>query len=270
MSLNSLSMEPAYNKIGKGYDTTRRADLEILQNFLTLLNVKEDGCYLDIACGTGNYTVELAKHGGSWFAFDQSALMLNEACSKSSCIHWSIMDVEQTSYEDNKFNSAICSLAIHHFNDLNLAFNEISRILMCSGRFVIFTSTPEQMQGYWLNHYFPIMMQASIKKMPVLEKIKSALHNAGFNISETRKFNVTNSLTDLFLYSGKQRPEIYLSESIRSGISSFHNLCTEDELKSGLSNLESDLKTGKIYEVIANHHNENGDYCFIAATKSSH
>jgi ubiquinone/menaquinone biosynthesis C-methylase UbiE len=245
-------MEPIYNKIGQGYDTTRRADPEILQNLFELLNIKDDGSYLDVACGTGNYTLELAKRGGSWFAFDQSELMIAEARSKNSAINWSIMDVEKTSYEANKFDSAVCSLAIHHFNDLNLAFKEISRLLICSGRLVIFTSTSEQMQGYWLNYYFPIMMQASIKKMPPLEKIKSALNSADFRISEIRSFNVTNSLTDLFLYSGKNRPEIYLSESIRAGISSFHNLCTIDELKSGLSKLERDLKTGKIHQVIDN------------------
>lgn len=262
-------MEPIYNKIGQGYDTTRRADEEILQNLFELLNIKDDGSYLDVACGTGNYTLELAKCGGSWFAFDQSELMIAEACNKNSAINWSIMDVEKTSYEANKFDSALCSLAIHHFNDLNLAFKEISRLLMCSGRLVIFTSTPEQMQGYWLNHYFPVMMQASIEKMPTLEKIISALDNADLYLSETRSFNVTNSLTDLFLYSGKQRPEIYLSESIRTGISSFHNLCDEGELQSGLSKLEIDIKTGKIYEIIANYNNENGDYCFITATKNS-
>jgi ubiquinone/menaquinone biosynthesis C-methylase UbiE len=268
--LNSLTMEPIYNKIGQGYDTTRHADPEILQNLFELLSIENDGYYMDVACGTGNYTIELAKRGGNWFAFDQSALMIAEARHKSSSIHWSIMDVENISYAANKFNSALCSLAIHHFKDLNSAFKEISRLLIHSGRFVIFTSTPKQMQGYWLNHYFPVMMQSSIEKMPALENITSALNNAGFSLSETRKFNVTNSLTDLFLYSGKQRPEIYLSKSIRAGISSFHNLCTKDELTSGLSKLESDLKSGKIYEVIANYKNENGDYCFITATKSSH
>ncbi len=260
-------MESTYNKIGQGYDTTRRADPEILRNLFELLNIKHDGCYLDVACGTGNYTLELAKRGGSWFAFDQSELMIGAARSKNSAIHWSIMDVERTSYDTNKFDSALCSLAIHHFNDLHIAFKEISRLLNHSGRFVIFTSTPEQMRGYWLNHYFPVMMQSSIEKMPRLEKIISALNSAGLYLSETRIFNVTNSLTDLFLYSGKHRPEIYLLKSIRTGISSFHNFCSQAELTSGLSALKKDLKTGNIYDVVANYSNQMGDYCFIAAAK---
>lgn len=55
-------MAAMYNQIGNGYDATRCADPEILNAMARLLSVREGRLYVDVACGTGNYTVELARH----------------------------------------------------------------------------------------------------------------------------------------------------------------------------------------------------------------
>ena len=93
-----------------------------------MLNVEEEKKYLDIACGTGNYTFEISRFGGKWFAFDNSERMLSEARPKSSQIDWRQFDVTELGYEPNFFDGAICSLAIHHFPALNEAFREIAKI----------------------------------------------------------------------------------------------------------------------------------------------
>ncbi len=72
-------MNAIYNTIGEKYDSTRTADPEIVSTLATLLNIDAKKTYLDIACGTGNYTIELNKIGGNWFGFDQSQKMLHEA-----------------------------------------------------------------------------------------------------------------------------------------------------------------------------------------------
>jgi hypothetical protein len=43
------------------------------------------------------------------------------------------------------------------------------------------------MEGYWLNNYFPEMLQASIAKMPSLEFITEALTGAGLKIKKSEK-----------------------------------------------------------------------------------
>lgn len=48
-----------YNTIGKTYDLTRKADPMITETIIKLLKPKESGKYLDLACGSGNYTVAL-------------------------------------------------------------------------------------------------------------------------------------------------------------------------------------------------------------------
>ena len=50
-------MEPIYNRIGAGYDATRRADPYIAGKLDSYLSTKDGLSYLDVACGTGNYTV---------------------------------------------------------------------------------------------------------------------------------------------------------------------------------------------------------------------
>lgn len=261
-------MNAIYNEIGKGYDTTRRADPEILNILASLMTLRENGLYLDVGCGTGNYTHELSKICGEWRAFDQSALMIEKAKEKNSNVEWSVFDVISTSYTSESFNSILCTLAIHHFQNLSAAFREISRILAPKGKFVIFTSTPEQMELYWLNHYFPRMLKCSIKQMPTISKIEGALRNASLKLVKNMPFTVSNELKDLFLYSGKQRPEMYLSESVRAGISSFRNFCPSTELKSGSSLLATDIESGEIDNVIKKYgESKEGDYCFLVAQK---
>lgn len=260
-------MSAIYNKIGTGYDATRQADPEILNTLVNLISPNENGLYLDVGCGTGNYTHPLSQISGSWKAFDQSKLMIEKAKEKNSNIEWGVFDVINTPYKTASFNSILCTLAIHHFPNLNAAFKEISRVLAPKGKFVIFTSTPEQMETYWLNHYFPKMLECSIKQMPSISKIEAALRNAGLQLVENRHFAVSNELKDLFLYSGKQRPEMYLSETVRAGISSFRNFCPNAELKSGLSLLATDIESGNINSIIKKHEEDKGDYCFLVAQK---
>jgi ubiquinone/menaquinone biosynthesis C-methylase UbiE len=62
MQINESTMNKAvYNTIGKTYDTTRKPDPEIVQTLIRLIQPKAKGHYLDIACGSGNYTNALAQ-----------------------------------------------------------------------------------------------------------------------------------------------------------------------------------------------------------------
>jgi len=258
-----------YDKIGDSYDFTRKADPKIVARFRDLLNIKRDKNYLDIACGTGNYTIEMAKIGGKWSAFDHSEKMLKEARPKSVSIRWDRFDVENTNYKSDFFDGVICSLAIHHFPDLYPVFKEIARVLKPKANFIIFTTTPEQMSSYWLSHYFPIMMEKSIAQMPSQKLVTDALEQNNLVVNLIDPFFIYLEITDFFLYSGKQRPQMYLSPSIRAGISSFRNLCPEQELKNGLKQLKSDIKSCAISEVMVKYKNKIGDYIFIVASKTN-
>ena len=117
-----------------------------------------------------------------------------------------------TSCKDDQFAGAMATLTIHHWTDLTTGFKEIHRVLMDDGRFVLFTSLPEQTSRYWLAHYFPTLIEASAKQLPAMEVIESAAAEAGFTITQTEKYFVQPDLQDLFLYSGKFQPERYFDD----------------------------------------------------------
>lgn len=262
-------MDALYNRIGSGYDTTRRPDPFIAGRLRALLSPRPGGRYVDIACGSGNYTLALANAGVPMTGVDISARMIAAARAKpapASLDHWVQAQVAAMPFAGGAFAGAVCSLAIHHFPDLPAAFAEISRIVDArDGRLVIFTATPGQMRHYWLGRYFPAMLERSISQMPSPESVKRALGEAGFRQVTTENYHVSPTLRDLFLYSGKQRPELYLDAGVRAGISSFSSLGDRGEIEAGLARLAADIESGAIAAIIDAATHSEGDYLFIRA-----
>lgn len=253
-----------YNQIGKTYDATRRADPFIAGRLKFYLDLQREGTYLDVACGTGNYTAYLAGTGGLWHGVDQSVQMLDKAREKSDRVRWHQADVAALPFDDASFDGAICTLAIHYFRPPDTAFAEIRRVLKNSGAFVIFTSTPEQTGNYWLAEYFPQAIRKSAEVLPDLKTVSDALRKAGFNRIETEPYRVAEDLRDLFLYSGKFKPEMYLDANFRANISTFALLAESSEVESGGERLQADIRSGKIGEIIKKHEQES-DYLFVIA-----
>ena len=147
-------MAATYDTIGEGYDGTRRADVRLVERLIGHLAPVPGGRYLDLACGTGNYTAALAARDIDIAGVDASGVMLDAARAKAPAIAWSKGRAEDLPYADGAFDGVMCSLAIHHFGDVGAAFAEVARVLG-RGRLVILTTTPAQIAGYWLNWYFP-------------------------------------------------------------------------------------------------------------------
>lgn len=258
-------MAALYDKIGGNYDTTRKADPEITRRLYHHLQMKDGKEVLDLACGTGNYTIALAQLGVQVTGVDISREMISSAREKASTVEWQLGDVEALPFQSHHFQGATCILAIHHFNDIYQSFNEVHRVLMPGSRFVIFTSSPEQMKRYWLNEYFPEMMNKSMEQMPSLEEVNQALIAAGFKIIGNESFLIQPDLIDFFLYSGKYQPEMYLDEGVRNGISSFASVVTADEVQQGLRRLQEDLNNSVFEQRTKNYYSDLGDYAFVIA-----
>lgn len=260
-------MSAKYDTLGKNYNATRRADPFIAETLFKLLQPTEKGVYLDIGCGTGNYTHALHKMGVKFMGIDPSLQMLEKAKDTKSQIEWRQGHAEKTGLENQSVNGIIGTLTMHHWNNLTTAFKELYRVLKPGGRIVLFTATPEQMQEYWLHHYFPKMLQDSIVQMPSLESVSQAMEQAGFLQLEQKPYYIQTTLQDLFLYSGKFNPSLYLNPEVRNGISSFSALANKKEVSKGLQKLQADIQSGKIEKVIQSSLNNKGDYLFLSASK---
>jgi SAM-dependent methyltransferase len=257
-----------YNYIGHEYNSTRQADPLLTGRLKALLNPQYKKVYLDIGCGTGNYTIALSDDRYAFYGIDPSERMLNEARNRNSKVSWKEGTAEQIPFDDKFFDGGLATLTIHHWKNIDAAFIEINRVLKPGSVIVLFTSSPSQMNGYWLNHYFPEMMKESIFQMPEPEAVQKALESSGFEIKKTEKYFIQPDLKDHFLYAGKHDPKMYFNENIRRGISSFTALAKSLEVKNGLERLYSDFKSGIWNGIKEKYENDLGDYLFIVAEKT--
>ena len=124
-----VSEDALYNEIGMGYNLTRQADPYISDRLFDLLAPRKGEFYLDIGCGTGNYTIELNKRGVKFYGVDPSDKMLEEAKFKSQKIIWVNGSAESVPVENKYFRGSIATLTVHHWDNLPTAFLEISRVL---------------------------------------------------------------------------------------------------------------------------------------------
>jgi len=254
-----------YDTIGENYNLTRRADKYIAGKIASAL--ADAKCILDIGCGTGNYTLALADERRKLFGADPSEKMLELAKNRDLTISWHKATAENLPFDNGFFDGVFGTLTLHHWNNLPLAFSELNRVLQRCGKAFFFTATPDQMRGYWLNHYFPRMMEKSIKQMPSFDLIQRSVVNAGFKMGLPEAYFVADDLEDHFLYVGKNRPELYFDEATRAGISSFAALENSEEVAIGLKRLKKDLQNGNFAEVQREYENIIGDYLFITMIK---
>ncbi len=256
-------MVEKYDLIGANYNTTRKADPYLFSRLFALLNPSANGNYLDIGCGTGNYTKKFDKKGYNFIGVDPSSEMLEKAKKSGSSVTWKIGKAETLELPENSIDGIVASLTLHHWQNLDQGFASLRKVLKPQGNIAIFTATPEQMQGYWLCHYFPKMLKDSMDQMPSVDVIKTSLDKNGLIIAADEKYFIQPDLQDLFLYSGKHNPELYFETEVRQGISSFSSLANTTEVETGLNSLQKDIASGKIIDVMKNYENTDGDYLFL-------
>lgn len=250
-----------YDRIGSAYDATRRADSYIVARLLAHLDPAPGEQYIDVACGTGNYSLAMAAAGVSVTGVDASARMVAAAAGKVTPAlprtperwlrrpKWVVGDVSRLPFEDRAFHGALCTLALRYFADLEAAIFEVGRVL-ARGPLVIFTATPAQIRRYWLRAYFPDMLARVAAQAYPMQRIIEALRAAGFMNVRTEPYVVPPNVEDLFLYSGKHRPELYLNPAVRAGMWSFSTLASLDEEASGCAALRRDVASGRVRAVM--------------------
>ena len=257
-----------YNHIGTTYNTTRRADPYLFGKMFELLEPAYNKSYIDVGCGTGNYTIKFIEQGYTFTGLDPSETMLEIAKTRQPDSDWRIGSAENIPIDDQLFDGALITLSMHHWSDLEKGCFEIARVLKSGGRIVLFTSTPFQMEKIWLREYFPVMLDRLATNMPAYDAIEEAMKKAGVTIINTEKYDVHKGLQDLFLSSGTFNPRLYLDPNFRKGISSFSALADPEEVDKGLIQLETDINSGRIDEVIKSWKNDRGTYLFMQAEKS--
>jgi ubiquinone/menaquinone biosynthesis C-methylase UbiE len=229
-----------YDTIGKNYTQTRRSDPRIAAKLLEILSFSQVNVIADIGAGTGSYAAVLAEQGYRVLAIEPSATMRSQSINYHA-IQWIDAFAEQIPLPDRSVNAAIVMLAFHHFQDNRTALREINRITV-DGKIILFTYDPAAISSFWLTHYFPSFMtdvKSTFLPIPQLISEIESISNLKVNVLP---FPLPNDLSDSFAAVGWARPELYLDENIRNGISSFAKM-TDNQLDRGLASLREELET---------------------------
>jgi ubiquinone/menaquinone biosynthesis C-methylase UbiE len=245
-----------YNSIGKTYNATRQADPRIVAQLTSLLNLPKGSTIADIGAGTGNYSRAIADQGYQVIAIEPSEVMQSQgavprmhsrACKPRQQqpqphVSWLTAKAEQIPLADNTVDGSMVMLALHHFVDLQAGLREISRITK-SGKIVIFAFEQNLIGDFWLSDYFPYFIQDTRTTFPSTQDIAHLIAQVTQKEPAIIPFLLPADLKDLFAASGWCRPEIYLDEQVRGGISTFAKMPT-NQLEAGLKRLQEDLADG--------------------------
>ncbi len=231
-----------YDTIGKTYTATRAADPRIVDKLIELFGLDRGARILDIGAGSGNYSQAMAKAGFGVTAIEPSKIMRDQG-KKHPNLQWREGFAEDLPFDDDSFDGVMMTLCVHHFTDREKALDEALRIVG-TGPVVIFTYDIDLESAFWLFDYFPAFRTKDKEWFASLNIITDYLEQENFRPVSMVRFPLPNDLIDHFAAAGWARPEIYLQDEYRGGISSFSNV-EETAVTVGLKKLEEDLSNGR-------------------------
>jgi demethylmenaquinone methyltransferase/2-methoxy-6-polyprenyl-1,4-benzoquinol methylase len=149
---------------------------------------------LDVATGTGDLAIELARQGFDVVGSDFSEGMLERARAKAPALSWEIADALALPYGDGAFDAATVGFGARNFGDLEQGLREMVRVVRPGGRVVILEITTPQKPplstffSLWFDRVVPLMgrfddaytyLPNSVKRFPGPEPLAAALAAAG-------------------------------------------------------------------------------------------
>jgi ubiquinone/menaquinone biosynthesis C-methylase UbiE len=140
------------------------------------------GCrVLDVGCGPGTVLQQLIRaYDVDGVGVDASAEMIAAARREAPEVgEFRLGAAERLPFEDGEFDAVLMRMVVHHI-DRPLAFAEAKRVLGSGGRFVITTSDPDAIPGFWLSRYFPTFSDIDRARFPNGEMLREELEQLAF------------------------------------------------------------------------------------------
>jgi ubiquinone/menaquinone biosynthesis C-methylase UbiE len=229
-----------YSRQARNYDQTRAASPSIVEALRAAIESAPGRRLADIGGGTGNYAIALAGLGWDVLIVDRSPEMLGQAEAKG--LETLLASAERLPLDDSGFDAVLMVSMLHHVDDRGAALAEAKRILRPGGMLAIKMFTREDVEGLWLNDYFPSSRPWLYDTHPRLAEFRA--HLPGATASRLRLGDVT----DATLAALAGHPKLILERRWRSQTSYFERLERDHprELRAGLERLAADLENGRI------------------------
>jgi demethylmenaquinone methyltransferase/2-methoxy-6-polyprenyl-1,4-benzoquinol methylase len=155
---------------------------------------------LDVACGTGDLAIELARRAGpsgQVVGADFSEAMLERARQKSSAVTWEWANALELPYPDAGFDAATVGFGARNFSDLDRGLAEMARVVRPGGRVVVLEITTPQRPplstffSVWFDRIVPALgrlagdseaytyLPSSVKRFPAPEELAARMSAVG-------------------------------------------------------------------------------------------
>lgn len=108
---------------------------EMAKDLVPMLAPKPGERILDIGCGTGQLTAEIAASGAEVVGVDRSAEMIADARAKFPNVRFEVMDARELAFRE-EFDGVFSNATLHWVKEPEKAIAGIARGLKSGGRFV--------------------------------------------------------------------------------------------------------------------------------------
>jgi demethylmenaquinone methyltransferase / 2-methoxy-6-polyprenyl-1,4-benzoquinol methylase len=157
---------------------------------------------LDVACGTGDLAIELARRvgtGGEVIGSDFAEEMLERARAKAPDLEWEWGNALELPYASGRFDAATVGFGARNFSDLDRGLAEMARVVRPGGRVVVLEiTTPRRpplstFYSVWFDRVVPLIgrltgeneaytyLPSSVKRFPAPEGLAAAMERAGLS-----------------------------------------------------------------------------------------
>jgi demethylmenaquinone methyltransferase/2-methoxy-6-polyprenyl-1,4-benzoquinol methylase len=170
-----------------------------------LAALEEGDSALDVACGTGDLAIELARRVGTRgevIGSDFAEEMLERARAKAPELVWEWGNALELPYASGRFDTATVGFGARNFSDLDRGLAEMTRVVKPGGRVVVLEiTTPHRpplstFYRVWFDRVVPLIgrltgeqeaytyLPSSVRRFPGPEGLAAAMQRAG--LSEIR------------------------------------------------------------------------------------
>jgi Methyltransferase domain len=222
-----MSSAQLYDTIGATYSVTRRTEPRIAAQVWAALGDAQT--VLNAGAGTGSYE----PPGLDVTAVEPSAVMrAQRPAGAAPCVDAA---AESLPFEDQSFDAAMAFATIDHWQDPIAGLGEMRRV---ARRVVVFTKDFSDPDLFWLNRDYLPEYAGLVVGRPSLTELADAIG------ARLEPVLVPWDCTDGFYEAFWRRPEAYLDEHVRRGMSIWARVGPGAEQRA-VHSLRADLPSGR-------------------------
>jgi demethylmenaquinone methyltransferase/2-methoxy-6-polyprenyl-1,4-benzoquinol methylase len=203
--LSEQQVRAMFDRIAGVYDRMNRVmtaglDARWRARAADLAAVGAGGTALDVACGTGDLTIELASRVGEHgevVGCDFSERMLELARRKAPSLRFEQGNALDLPYADGQFDAATVGFGARNFADLDRGLSEMARVVRPGGRVVVLEITTPQgpplswFYRVWFDRIVPVLgrltgqaeaysyLPISVRRFPGPEELAALMAGVG-------------------------------------------------------------------------------------------